>query len=193
MKSILQAIAGTALAILLGYMFVWVAKENLGLNPESVTLDEYNNYMLEAKSYFVDNSEELQKLGMTVIDMNGLRLLRGRSGSITALTSGGVEDASAALSALGAEDGGALADTARELMKGYVVDIQNDDQETLVSEYTQIQSISVTPEGIYFFTHYLPDGVVGFKYAKDTAAADGYSSIRMTDEWCIFYTIEGIE
>ena len=78
-------------------------------------------------------------------------------------------------------------------MKGYVVDIQNDDQETLVSEYTQIQSISVTPEGIYFFTHYLPDGLVGFKYAKDTAASDGYSSIRMTDEWSIFYIIESIK
>ena len=193
MKSILQAIAGTILAVLLGYMFVWVAKENLGLNPEGAALDEYNNYMLEAKSYFVDNNEEIQKLGIEIIDMNGLQLLRGKSGNITALTEDGIKPASEALSDFGASNSEELAEEAGTLMKGYTVEIQNDDQETLISEYTQLQTIKVNSNGIYFFTHCLSDGLVGFKYEKNSESDDGFNTIRLTDEWSIFYTIDSLK
>ena len=100
MKTILKAAACTVLTLVCALVFSTLLMNAIGMNPESVALDEYSDRMLEARSLFVEKNEDFQALAAALKEHTGLQILQTAGGEPVCMDNGEVIPAQDILSAL---------------------------------------------------------------------------------------------
>ena len=189
MRSYVRAAILTLCAILAAYGIKTAGVNALGLDPESVALDEYGDMMLFARTLFQNESDAFQTLTMELCELDGLSIRRRADGSSCVRVDGDYVPTAEALSRLGAEDPEGLAALADRLFAGSEVEVENSDGDTLVEGYASVLNLSVSGGEVLFTTQYHELGCVGVAYTAG-APLPGYNTIALVEDWVIFYQMD---
>ncbi|MGI5936280.1 MAG: hypothetical protein ACOX7I_05730 [Oscillospiraceae bacterium] len=190
MKTAFTAAGLSLLAVFLAYAFRLTLWNSLGLNPETIVLEEYGDMMLEARGLFMEMSEEFQSLARAAADMEGLHILRRADGRPAAIRGNEAMEPASVFAGPGAEDLDALLENLEAVFRGAEVAVPGDGGEETEAAHAQVLSISVTEDAMEFYTHFHKLGYVGICYKKTPEAGENRDRIELVEDWQIFYKMD---
>ena len=192
MKTILKAAACTVLTLVCALVFSTLLMNAIGMNPESVALDEYSDRMLEARSLFVEKNEDFQALAAALKEHTGLQILQTAGGEPVCMDNGEVIPAQDILSALEPDTAQALTSALRTLYEGAEVSAVNSDGQELTGGLCRVMAVFVRDWGVEFYTAYHKHGYVGILYTGADMHKPPYDLVELVEDWQIFYHMDDI-
>lgn len=170
MKTIYKAIIGIVAAVLFGVYFMYAYSVYSGHDRASTVETAYQDIMLEAKHMFLEKSDPIQLATLGLINTADASILRDRDGYPCVKSNEGLISISS------------LVDDETE---AYIIETMGEYENEGV-----VCNIELTSDAILFFTHYDPDGCVGFLYEKELNNTEYYSTIEIVENWKIFYIMD---
>lgn len=163
-KVLIAGLAAILLAFGVRYIYLETAKIKVdGTSPTALLEDA----MLEARTMFLEKSEDIQLVTALLLPQEGLSLLRGADGT-----------------PMLEQDGQAIPyeadqETAERLGR-------------LFGDYDcggKLHNIAVLPDAVIFYTYYHEGGCAGFLYEREQGTTSYFEYLELVENWQLFYDL----